>query len=58
MRNARNARPGPSLAWRLLRHLAVSLSILVMGIARALGGNLRIEDPEQRNRVTQVNKKR
>jgi hypothetical protein len=56
MSSPRTARP--PLAWRLLKYVAVTLSILVMGIARALGASIRIEDPERRDRVTQVEKKR
>lgn len=58
MRNAHPARPSRSLARRLLQHLAFTASLVLMGLARALGGNLRIESPEPRDRVAQVVKKR
>ena len=50
------ARENPLL--RLLKGIGVMLMVVLMGFARAFGGAIRIEDPDRRNKVTQVDKKR
>lgn len=58
MSNERLARARGNPLLRVLKGLGVMLMVVLMGFARALGAGVRIEAPEQRNKVTQVNKKR
>jgi GTPase len=47
------------VAYAVLRGVGLSLSLVLLGFARAFGGGkIRIEDPDRRNKVTQVEKKR